>query len=206
MKVENAGKPERSFERVNVRKRCSWANRSPIWMKYHDEEWGIPVHDDLKLFEMLILEGMSCGLSFELVLKKRAHMREVMDGFNPEKLINYGSEKITELMQDSGIIRNRRKVEALIDNAAAYYRVKEIYGSLDEFLWKYVGNKPVTNTWDNVSDIPVRTELSDRVSGDLKKHGFRFIGSVTIYSYMEAVGIINDHEKNCFKSTVSNHI
>jgi DNA-3-methyladenine glycosylase I len=180
--------------------RCSWANRSQVWAKYHDEEWGIPVHDDLKLFEMLILEGMACGLSFELILKKRAHMREVFDGFKPEKLLLYDSSKIAELMQDGGIIRNRLKVKALADNAAAYFKAVGKYGSLNKFLWSYVDYDPIVNKWDNINEIPVRTALSDRLCGDLKKLGFKFIGSVTIYSYLEAVGIINDHEKSCFKS------
>lgn len=185
--------------------RCSWANNSPVWIKYHDEEWGIPVHDDMKLFEMLILEGMACGLSFELILKKRARMREVFDGFRPEILVNYDSEKITTLLHDSGIVRNRLKVMALIDNAEAYFKVVEKYGSLNEFLWGYVDHKPMINTWDDINEIPVRTLLSDRLCRDLKKLGFKFIGSVTIYSYMEAVGIIDDHEKDCFKSRLNSN-
>lgn len=198
--TREAGKPENVPKHENALNRCSWANRSPIWIKYHDEEWGIPVHDDLRLFEMLVLEGMSCGLSFELVLKKREHMREVFDKFKPEKLICYDSNKIDTLLQDSGIIRNKLKVKALVDNAAAYFKVTEKYGSFSRFLWSYVGNEPVINTWDNVKEIPVRTSLSDRLSSDLKRFGFKFVGSVTIYSYLEAVGLIIDHEKNCYKS------
>jgi DNA-3-methyladenine glycosylase I len=174
--------------------RCLWANSSELLRKYHDEEWGKPLHNDRRLFEMLILEGKSCGLSWELILKKRDHMRKVFDNFCPEILIKYDDEKIQSLMNDAGIIRSNLKINAVIENAKAYLRLKE-YRTFDDFLWQYVNHNPVVNEG---SQRIVRTELSDKLSKDLKKLGFKFVGSVIIYSFMQAVGMVNDHEKKCF--------
>jgi DNA-3-methyladenine glycosylase I len=174
--------------------RCKWANSSEFLKKYHDEEWGKPLHDDQKLFEMLILEGKSCGLSWELILKKRDHMREVFDNFDPEILVKYDDEKIQSLMNDAGIIRSRLKINAVIENARAYLRLKE-RRTFDDFLWQYVDYKPVVN---DGSQRIVSSEISDKLSKDLKKQGFKLIGSVIVYSFMQSVGMVNDHENKCF--------
>jgi DNA-3-methyladenine glycosylase I len=175
--------------------RCSWANSSELARKYHDEEWGKALHDDRQLFEMLVLEGKSCGLSWELILKKRDHMKEVFDNFEPGVLIEYGDAKIDELMQDAGIIRHRAKIEAVIGNAKAYFEVKKQHGSLDNFLWSYVNYQPIiTESFERT----IRNEISDNLSRDLKKFGFKFVGSVIIYSFMQAVGMVNDHVPSCF--------
>jgi DNA-3-methyladenine glycosylase I len=177
-----------------VTQRCSWANSSEILRKYHDEEWGRPQHDDRALFEMLILEGMSCGLSWEIILKKREHMRSVFDNFDPQAIVKYDAAKIDELMQDPGIIRHRAKIEAVISNANAYFKIKELHGSLDRFLWSYVNDAPIVL---EQFEIKTRNETSDQLSKDLKKFGFKFVGSTIIYSFMQAVGMVNDHEEDC---------
>jgi DNA-3-methyladenine glycosylase I len=174
--------------------RCFWANSSELMRKYHDEEWGKPLHDDRCLFEMLILEGKSCGLSWELILKKRVRMRKVFDNFDPEMLVKYDNAKIDELMHDHGIIRHRAKIEAVISNAKAYFEVKKLHGSLDNFLWSYVNHKPIVR---EPFEITTKTELSDKLSKDLKKLGFKFVGSIIIYSFMQAIGMVNDHMPNC---------
>lgn len=175
-------------------KRCSWANSSEFLRKYHDEEWGKPLHDDHKLFEMLILEGKSCGLSWELILKKREYMRKVFDNFDPEVLIKYDNAKIESLMQDPGIIRHRLKIEAVIENAKAYLKLKK-NGSFNDFLWSYVNYEPIINPG---TEIITKTGISDKLSKDLKKLGFKFVGSTIVYSLMQAVGLVNDHEHDCF--------
>lgn len=175
-------------------KRCAWAkDSSELLTKYHDEEWGRPLYDDQKLFEMLILEGKSCGLSWELILKKREHMQKVFDHFNPEILVAYDNAKIEALMQDPGIIRNKLKVNAVIENAKAYLRLKES-GSFCDFIWKYVDGKQVQN---DGTKIITKNETSDKLSKDLKKLGFKFVGSTITYSFMQAVGMINDHACEC---------
>jgi DNA-3-methyladenine glycosylase I len=180
--------------------RCSWANSSEILRKYHDEEWGRQLHDERALFEMLVLEGMSCGLSWEIILKKRGHMRIVFDNFDPHMLVQYDCAKIDELMQDSGIIRHRAKIDAVIINAKAYFKVKELYGSLNYFLWSHVNNAPII---EESFIFKTTNETSDQLSKDLKKLGFKFIGSTIIYSLMQAVGMVNDHEDGCVFSKLS---
>jgi DNA-3-methyladenine glycosylase I len=174
--------------------RCIWANSSELLRKYHDEEWGKPLHDDQRSFEMLILEGKSCGLSWELILKKRDHMRKVFNNFDPEILIKYDDEKIRSLMNDAGIIRSKLKVNAVIENAKAYLRLKE-HRIFDDFLWQYVNYKTIIN---DGSQRIIRSEISDKLGKDLKKLGFRFVGSIIIYSFMQSVGMVNDHENGCF--------
>lgn len=173
--------------------KCAWANSSDLLQKYHDEEWGIPVHDDMQLFEILILETMSCGLSWEIVLKKRDHMRKIFDNFDPQKIALYTDEKIDRLLEDRGIIRHRAKLLAMVKNAQAYLKLTQA-SSFSDFLWKYVDYHTIFNDSD---DIITRNEISDRLSSDLKKLGFKFVGSVIIYSFMQAVGMINDHDKSC---------
>ena len=185
------------FEK-NELTRCNWANHSVLEQKYHDEEWGRPVHDDMKLFEMLILEGKQAGLSWSTILLKRETLRQAFHGFNPEIIVNYDENKIEELLQDKGIIRNKLKIKAVIENAKAYYKVKDQYGSLDNFLWRYVNYEPIKNHWTDISQVPSKTELSDIISKDLKKLGFKFVGTTSIYSLMQSSGMVNDHLTTCF--------
>lgn len=183
----------------DVKIRCAWANGSELYMKYHDEEWGSPCHDEAKLFEMLILEGQQAGLSWITILNKRENFRRAFDGFDPRKIAAYGDDKIAALMNDKGIIRNRRKIEAAIENSRAYLRLIEEFGSLDSYLWGWVDGKPIKNSWDSLGEVPANTELSDKISADLKKRGFKFVGSTIIYAFMQAVGIVNDHVASCFR-------
>ena len=170
---------------------------TPIYIDYHDNEWGRPVHDDRKLFEMLILEGAQAGLSWITVLKKREAYREAFDGFNPSKVALYGDAKIEKLMANEGIIRNRLKIGAAVTNAKLFLEVAQKYGSFDTFIWDYVGHKPVVGHWEKLEDMPITTPISDKISKDLKKMGFKFVGSTIIYSFMQATGMVNDHLKSC---------
>lgn len=178
--------------------RCPWAGELPIYIDYHDNEWGRPVHDDCKLFEMLTLESMQAGLSWITVLKKREAFRKAFDGFHPEKIAQYDETKILELMSDKNIIRNRLKINAAINNAGIYLDVVKKYGSFDSFIWAYVDHKPIVGHWEKIEDLPATTPLSDRISKDFKEMGFKFVGSTIIYSFMQAVGMVNDHLTDCF--------
>jgi len=178
--------------------RCSWAGNLPLYIDYHDNEWGRPVHDDTKLFEMLILEGMQAGLSWITVLKKREAFRAAFDGFDPATVARYGETKIRELLANEGIIRNRLKVGAAVTNARAFLDVQKKYGSFDAFIWAYVDTTPIKNHWKKMADIPATTPLSDRISKDLKKMGFKFVGSTVMYAFMQATGMVNDHVTDCF--------
>lgn len=178
--------------------RCSWSGNTPIYIDYHDNEWGRPVHDDVKLFEMLILEGMQAGLTWITVLNKRKAFREAFDGFDPNKIALYGDGKIQELMANEKIIRNRLKINAAVSNAKAFLGVLEQYGSFDKFIWRYVDYTPITGHWENHNDLLASTPLSDKISKDLKKMGFKFVGSTIIYAFMQATGMVNDHIKECF--------
>ncbi len=181
-------------------KRCPWCEHNDeFYIKYHDEEWGVPVHDDRTHFEFLVLEISQAGLSWKTVLKRRNHYRKVYDNFDPAKVAKYDDEKIIQLLNDTGIIRNRRKIEASIHNAKRFLEIQEEFGSFDSYIWNFVNNKPLVNSWRHDSDIPPRTELSDAISNDLKKRGFKFIGPTIIYAHMQAVGIVNDHIVNCFR-------
>jgi DNA-3-methyladenine glycosylase I len=183
---------------MNDKTRCIWAGDIPIYIDYHDNEWGRPVHNDIKLFEMLILEGMQAGLSWITVLKKREAFREAFDGFDPSKVALYDDAKVQELLTNEKIIRNRLKINAAVNNAKLYLKLIEDYGSFDKFIWGYVDYEPIINHWEKHDDLPASTQLSDRISKDLKKMGFKFIGSTIIYSFMQAVGMVNDHITECF--------
>jgi len=172
--------------------RCEWAT-SDLDIDYHDNEWGKPLHDDQKLFELIILEGMQAGLSWSLILKRREDMREAFDGFDAEKIAKYDEQKIEELMQNPKIIRNRLKLKALVTNAHAFVKIQQEFGSFDKYIWEFVDNKPIMNKWDDINEIPASTELSDHISRELKKRGFKFVGTVICYSYMQAIGMVNDH-------------
>lgn len=177
-------------------KRC-WNVKDLLYIQYHDEEWGIPVHDDRKLFEMLILEGAQAGLSWETILKKRENYRKAFDGFMPETVANYGAEKVDELLQNDGIIRNRLKINAAIGNARAFLKVQAEFGSFDSYSWQFVGGKPIINRWRSLEEVPVTTPESEAMSKDLKKRGFKFVGPTICYSFMQAVGMVNDHLVGC---------
>lgn len=178
-------------------KRCGWAERSPLEMAYHDNEWGVPVHDDRKLFKMLMLEGQQAGLSWSTILKKMDTLCAAYDDFDPRRLAEFDAQRIERMLGDSGIIRNRAKAEAAVHNAKMYFALCEKHGSLDAFLWRYVDFAPIVNHWESMSEIPASTPLSDRISRDLKKAGFKFVGSTTVYAFMQAVGMVNDHLADC---------
>jgi DNA-3-methyladenine glycosylase I len=178
--------------------RCEWASKNEISGKYHDEEWGKPLHDDQKLFEFLILEGMQAGLSWLTILRKREAFRLAYEDFNVRKVALFDEQKVEELMQNEGIIRNRLKIMASINNAKRFLEVVDEFGSFDNYIWKFVDYKPIVNQWTKLSEIPPKTELSDRISKDLLKRGFKFVGSTIVYSHMQATGMINDHMVSCF--------
>ncbi len=180
--------------------RCGWVKPdNEHYVDYHDHEWGVPVHEDRQLFEMLILEGAQAGLSWETILKKRASYRLAFDFFDPVIVSKYAEEKIEQLMQNAGIVRNRLKIKATIKNAKVFMEIQEEFGSFDRYLWDFVANKQIVNTFKSLSEVPAKTELSDRISNDLKKRGMSFIGSTIIYAYLQAIGLVNDHTMNCFR-------
>ncbi len=179
--------------------RCEWAKGSPAMIAYHDEEWGVPLHDDRKLFEFLILEGAQAGLSWSTILDKRPRYREVYDNFDPEKVACYGADKVAELLGDPGIVRNRLKVAASIDNAKAFLAVAEEFGSFDRYIWRFTDGAPRMNRFYSLAEIPAATEESAAMSRDLKKRGFRFVGPTICYAFMQATGMVNDHETGCFR-------
>jgi DNA-3-methyladenine glycosylase I len=168
-------------------------------VKYHDEEWGVPVHDDNKHFEFLVLESAQAGLSWITILKKRENYRKAYDNFDPNKVALYDENKINQLMQNPGIVRNRKKIEASVNNAKCFLEIQEEFGSFDKYIWSFVDNKPVINKWNDLSEVPANSELSDMISKDLKKRGFKFLGTTIIYSHLQATGIINDHLVSCFR-------
>ena len=179
--------------------RCPWAGTDPLYTKYHDEEWGAPIHDDRVHFEFLVLESAQAGLSWLTILRRRENYRRAYEGFDPQLASQFGSEKIQELLNNSGIIRNRKKVESSVHNARLFVELQKEFGSFDSYLWSFVRGKPLINRWEFLSQIPARTELSDSISKDLKKRGFRFIGSTIVYSHLQAVGVVNDHLISCFR-------
>jgi len=179
--------------------RCEWAKGEPILVKYHDEEWGIPRHDDSTLFEFLVLEGAQAGLSWLTILKKRANYQRAFDHFDPERVARYDSRKVNALLADEGIIRNRLKIEAAIQSANAVLAIQEEFGSLDAYVWQFVRGRPIRNRWKTLSQIPARTVESDAMSQALKARHFKFVGSTICYAYMQAVGMVDDHVTSCFR-------
>ncbi|UCF65656.1 MAG: DNA-3-methyladenine glycosylase I [bacterium] len=182
-----------------MKKRCDWAGRDPLYVKYHDEEWGVPVYDDQVLFEFLILEGMQAGLSWSTILKKRRNFRQAFDEFDPRKIAQYDRNKSNKLLQNPGIIRNRLKIEAAVQNARSYLTVEQEFGSFSQYIWQFVNHKPLINSWISLKEIPAKTAISDDMSKDLKKKGFKFVGSTICYAFMQAVGMVNDHVVDCFR-------
>jgi len=179
--------------------RCSWCLSGELYRRYHDEEWGVPVHDESRHLEFLVLEGAQAGLSWLTVLKKREAYRQAYDNFDPALVAKYDDERIEELLGNPGIIRNRLKIASSVNNAKRFIEVQEEYGSFNAYLWNFVEWKPVVNSWKTLEEIPATTELSDRISKDLKKRGFKFVGSTIIYSHLQAAGLVNDHLVDCFR-------
>ena len=178
--------------------RCPWA-RNPLSIRYHDEEWGVPQHDDGKLFELLVLEGAQAGLSWDTILKKREHYRVVFDGFDPQIVAAYDRRKLNELLRDPGIVRNRLKLASARENARAFLKVQKEFGSFDAYIWQFVAGRPRVNSWKSIRQVPAQTEQSDAMSKDLRKRGFGFVGSTICYAFMQAVGMVNDHWRECFR-------
>ncbi len=179
--------------------RCDWGTTSPLYINYHDNEWGVPVHDDRKLFEFLILEGAQAGLSWETVLKKRENYRKAFNNFDPAKISRYGDKKIEALLGDKGIIRNKLKITSAINNAKRFLDVQKEFGSFDTYIWKFVDGRPITNRYKSIRELPATTKVSDAMSKDLKKRGFKFVGSTICYAHMQATGMVNDHIVGCYR-------
>ena len=184
---------------IMVKTRCGWAGSDPIYVEYHDTEWGVPVRDDHRLFEFLILEGAQAGLSWITILKRREGYRKAFEGFDPERVARFSPKKVEQLLQNPGIIRNRLKVQSAVTNARAFLKVQDEFGSFSQYQWGFVNNQPVKNRRRSMQDIPPRTDISDLWSRDLKKRGFSFVGSTIIYAHMQAVGMVNDHIVSCFR-------
>jgi len=184
---------------VNYLKRCPWSEGSDQYIKYHDEEWGVPVFDDKTLFEFLTLETAQAGLSWSTILKRRENYKKAYDNYDIIKIASYDENKIQELLNNEGIIRYRLKIESSINNAKQFLKVQDEYGSFNNYLWSFVDHKPIINSWKKLSEVPAETELSKQIAKDLKSKGFKFVGSVTIYAYLQAVGVVNDHLTNCFR-------
>lgn len=182
-----------------MKTRCEWCGSDPLYISYHDDVWGVPVHDDRVLFEFIVLEGAQAGLSWLTILRKRENYRQAFDGFDVERIARYDAPDIARLLQAPGIVRNRLKIEAAIRNARGVLAIREEYGTLDAFLWRYVDGVPVQNAWQRMADLPAQTKVSDQMSKDLKKRGFNFVGSTICYSFMQAVGLVNDHVIDCFR-------
>ena len=179
--------------------RCKWSEKDPLYIQYHDTEWGAPLHDEQQLFEFLMLETFQAGLSWITILRKRENFRQAFDNFDYKKIAQYKERKIQALLQDKGIIRNKLKVRAAVSNAQAFLEVQKEFGSFDNYVWAFVNGKPAQNKWISVKELPGKTELSDQLSKELKKRGFKFVGSTIVYAYMQATGMVNDHTVNCFR-------
>ena len=180
-------------------KRCAWSNNDKLYINYHDKEWGVPVHNDKKLFEFLVLEGMQAGLSWFTILKKRTNFRKAFDNFDFYKVAGYDKRKINSLLKDEGIIRNKLKIESAVSNAKAFLQVRKEFGTFDKYIWSFVNRKPIINKFKSLKEIPAKTDLSDLISKDLKMRGFTFVGSTIIYAHMQATGMVNDHTIDCFR-------
>ena len=180
-------------------RRCGWAEVNDLMREYHDREWGVPVHDDRKLFEYMVLDGFQAGLSWATILNKRDNFRRAFDDFDPTRIARYTKRKVEKLMADAGIVRNRQKIESAIGNAKAFLELQREYGSFDAFIWQFVGGAPRQNRWRTMKQIPTTSPVSDRMSKDLKSRGFRFVGSTICYAFMQAAGLVNDHVVTCFR-------
>jgi DNA-3-methyladenine glycosylase I len=179
--------------------RCAWCGADPLYQAYHDQEWGVPLHDERGLFEFLILEGAQAGLSWLTILKKREGYRRAFSDFDAERVARYGADDVARLLTDAGIVRNRLKIEAAIVNARASLAIRETFGGLDAYFWRFVDGRPIVNTWRDIGQVPASTPLSDAISKDLKQRGFKFVGSTIVYAHMQATGMVNDHTVDCFR-------
>jgi DNA-3-methyladenine glycosylase I len=186
------------MKKVQTRKRCPWPT-DELYIRYHDTEWGVPLHDDHQLFEFLVLEGAQAGLSWHIVLKKRENYRAAFDRFDPEKVAHYNAARIAKLLGNAGIIRNRLKIHAAVQNAKAFLKVQEEFGSFDAYSWRFVDGRPKINRWRSMKEVPARTPISDALSRDLQQRGFKFVGSTICYAHMQATGMVNDHLVACFR-------
>lgn len=184
---------------MKEKKRCSWPTDNPLMIKYHDKEWGTPVHKDKKLFEFLLLEGMQAGLSWSTILNKRENFRKAFNNFDFNKVAKYNKRKINSLLKDAGIIRNKLKIESAVTNAKAFLEVRKEFGTFDKYIWRFVDGKPINNKLKSLKNIPAKTKLSDELSKDLKMRGFKFVGSTIVYANMQAIGMVNDHTIDCFR-------
>ncbi len=182
-----------------MRSRCKWAGTDPIYIAYHDTEWGVPLHEDRKLFEFLVLDGAQAGLSWLTILKKRQNYRQAFDHFNPQKIARYDSRRINQLLSNPGIIRNKLKIEATVQNARAFLSIQDEFGSFDAYIWRFVGGRTRKNSWKTLSEVPAYSDESRAMSNDLKKRGFKFVGPTICYAFMQAAGMVNDHTLDCFR-------
>jgi len=182
-----------------LKERCPWPGDDPLYIEYHDREWGVPVQDDRKLFEFLVLEGAQAGLSWITVLRKRENYRKAFENFDPEKIASFGRDRVEELMLDAGLIRNRRKIESVITNARAFLRVQDEFTGFSNYMWSFVEGMPIQNCWREMREVPSCTPLAEKLSKDLKQRGFSFVGPTIMYSHMQAVGMVNDHLVSCFR-------
>jgi DNA-3-methyladenine glycosylase I len=185
--------------KIKMKTRCPWPSDDKLMIKYHDKEWGVPLHNDKKLFEFLILEGFQAGLSWRTILHKRENFRKAFDNFDFNKVAKYNRRKINSLLKDAGIIRNKLKIEGAITNAKAFLQVRKEFGTFDKYIWRFVNNKPIQNKVMSLKELPAKTKLSDQISEDLKKRGFKFVGSTIVYAHMQATGMVNDHVANCYR-------
>lgn len=181
------------------RSRCGWCGKEPLYVAYHDEEWGVPVYNDRTLFEFITLEGAQAGLSWSMILKKREGYRQAFDGFDVEKIARYGGAKISALLSDPGIVRNQLKIGSTVTNAQAFLSIQDEWGGFSDYIWSFVEGRPIQNAWQSLSEIPAKTPLAEALSKDLKKRGFRFVGPTIIYAHMQATGMVNDHLVDCFR-------
>ncbi|APY10653.1 DNA-3-methyladenine glycosylase [Seonamhaeicola sp. S2-3] len=184
---------------MNIKQRCAWCEGDALYEKYHDEAWGVPVYDDAKLFEFLILETFQAGLSWITILRKRENFRKAFDDFNYKKIAQYKQDKIDQLLQDAGIIRNKLKINATVTNAQAFIKIQKQFGSFSNYIWGFVDGKPIKNNFKTLNEVPANTALSDTISKDLKKHGFKFVGTTVVYAHMQATGMVNNHVTSCFR-------
>ena len=185
--------------KTNMKQRCPWPSDDKLMIKYHDNEWGVPLHNDRKLFEFLILEGFQAGLSWRTILHKRENFRKAFDNFDFNKVAKYDKRKINSLLKNEGIIRNKLKIEGAITNAKAFLQVRKEFGTFDKYIWSFVNGKPTKNKFKSLKELPARTKLSDKISEDLKKRGFKFVGSTIVYAHMQATGMVNDHVVSCYR-------
>lgn len=181
------------------KKRCDWCLGNELYMDYHDREWGVPVHDDREHFEFLVLESAQAGLSWLTILKRREHYRRLYDNFDPEKVAQYGPERIHEMLQDPGIIRNRKKIESSVSNARLFLDIVNDYGSFDQYIWGFTDGKVIVNNWKSIDELPANSPLSDQITRDMKKRGFKFLGTTIMYAHLQSIGVINDHLVDCFR-------